>query len=278
MRRGIAVPVWMYHDIADDPDAVPVDARPYVVSSKAFRDQLRLLAGLGIEATRLDAALDTGDGGLPSSRRCVLTFDDGHESNCTRALASLVEADCKATFFVTVGWIGRARYMSWDQIKTLAAAGMEIGSHSMTHRPPSTLTPAELLAEMSESKQRLEDRLGLPVLTASSPTGFYNPGIIAAARAAGYKALCYGRIALWRDRGDAFRIPRLPIKRWTTPAEIRALALGRRSLIARLRLEQMARNGLKTALGVEGYLRLRRALLGLSTAGRGDPPASGKDA
>ena len=274
MSTGPALPVWMYHDLADDVDAVPADERPYVVSSDAFRAHLRLLADLGIEATRLDVLMDNGSRRALPQRRCVITFDDGHESNCTRALPALVEAGCSATFFVTVGWIGRARYMSWDQLKSLAAAGMEIGSHSMTHRPPSTLSEAELRAEMTESKQRLEDRLGLPVVTASSPTGFFNPGMIAAARTAGYLALCYGRIALWRAPRDAYRIPRLPVKRWTTQPELRALAQGRRSLIARLRAEQMVRNGLKTALGVDGYLRLRRTLLGLTGTGRQDPPAS----
>jgi len=261
MRGEDPVPVWMYHNIADDLGAVtPVD-RPYVVSSETFRAHLRLLALLGVDGTRLDALLDPGPVAPVNRRPGVITFDDGHESNCTIALPFLLEAGFKATFFVTVGWIGQAPYMSWDQIKALATAGMEIGSHSMTHRPPSTLTRAELHAEMADSRKRLEDGLGLPIVTASSPTGFFNPEMIPVAREAGYRALCYGRIALWKDRRDAYRIPRLPVKRQTPPSDLRGMALGHRFVLARLRAQQMARNGLKVALGVDRYLRLRRLLV-----------------
>jgi len=261
MSDGLPVPVLMYHDIADDPDVVPAGHRPYVVSSDAFRAHLRLLAILGMGGARLDALLDPGEVTAGGRRSCVLTFDDGHESNFTRALPALLEAGCKATFFVTVGWIGQAPYMSWDQIKSLVAAGMEVGSHSMTHRPPSTLTRTELRAEMADSRKSLEDRIGLPVVTASSPTGFFNPEMIPVAREAGYRALCYGRIGIWKHQRDSFRIPRLPVKHRTTSLDLRALALGNRFVLARLRAQQLARNSLKATLGVDGYLRLRRRLL-----------------
>jgi len=251
----------MYHDIAENLDEVAVGHRPYVVSSDAFRGHLRLLDALGVEGARLDSLVDPGTFTQGGRRPCVLTFDDGHESNCTLALRALLEAGWKATFFVTVGWIGQAPYMSWDQLKSLAAAGMEIGSHSMTHRPPSTLTRAELRAELADSKKILEDRIGLPVVTASSPTGFFNPEMIPVARETGYRALCYGRVGIWRHPRHPFRIPRLPVKQRTTPSDLRAMALGSRLVLARLRAQQMARNGLKAILGVDRYLRMRRRLV-----------------
>ncbi len=254
----------MYHDLSDRIDRVPEDHRPYVLSAEAFRDQLKILAEAGLTGTRLDSLLLPESTAPAEGRLCVLTFDDGHESNCTLALPLLLEAGFRATFFVTAGWIGKAPYMSWEQLRALAAAGMEIGSHSMTHRPPATLTTAELRAEMADSRKLLEDRLGRTVVSASSPTGFFNPGMIPVVRDIGYRALCIGRIALWGDPRDHFRIPRLPVKQWTGPEEFRRMVLGDRWLVARLRGGQMARNGLKTALGVDGYGRLRRWLLGLS--------------
>lgn len=267
-----SLPVLMYHDVVDDPERIAASHRPYVVSAATFRDHLHILAALGVTGTRLDFQIDPPPGPARPGTPCVLTFDDGHESNCTRALPALLEAGFGATFFVTVGWVGRSPYMSWDQIRSLAAAGMEIGSHSMTHRPPTGLSRAELLSEMADSRKALEDRLGQPILTASSPTGFYNPQLVPAAQEAGYRGLCFGRIALWRAPRDAYRIPRLPVKLRTTSRELSGMASGDRGLIARMRAQQLVRNGLKKTLGVDLYIRLRRVLLGggNSPGGSGD--------
>jgi peptidoglycan/xylan/chitin deacetylase (PgdA/CDA1 family) len=154
--------------------------------------------------------------------------------------------------------------MTWEQIRALAAAGMEIGSHSLTHRPPAALQRREIEIEMAESRKRLEDRLGVPVVSASSPTGFFNSEMIPVVQTLGYRGLCTGRIALWRDPLERFRIPRIPVKPGTTPAEFGRMVLGDRWLLGRLRGAQMVRDGLKAALGVEGYSRLREILLRLA--------------
>jgi len=255
------LPVLMYHDLAERPADVPAEHRPYVVEVRRFREQLRILSEAGLSGTRLDARLDAS---ADPTRPCVITFDDGHESNCSEALPLLKEAGFSATFFVTAGWVGRAPYMSWKQLRDLAAAGMEIGSHSMTHRPPAALTPAQLRSEMVDSRKLLEDRLGVSVLTASSPTGFFNPDMIPVVEEAGYRGLCIGRIALWKTPAERFRIPRLPIKLSTSDAAFLRLVLGHPGFLAWVRGKQLARDGLKAALGVEGYSRLRRRLLRLA--------------
>ena len=266
MSRLFPLPVLMYHDLSDGHDRVADEHRPYVLSVAAFREQMRVLAEAGLHGTRLDEILEPGSSGPVRDHPCVLTFDDGHASNCTLALPLLVEAGFRATFFVTTGWIGRAPYMSWGQVRALAAAGMEIGSHSMTHRPPATLTSCELHDEMADSRKLLEDHLGRAVVTASSPTGFFNPRLAPVVRDIGYRALCVGRVALWTDPADRFGIPRLPVKQRTPPADFRRMVLGDRWVVTRLRGAQMVRNGLKMALGVDRYTRLRQGLL--SFAGR----------
>src|SRR5207249_465536 len=103
----------MYHDLSNGRDRVPDEHRPYVLSVAAFREQLRVMAEEDFTGTRLDEILDSGSSGLVRGHPCVLTFDDGHESNCSLALPLLHEAGFRATFFVTAGWIGQAPYMSW---------------------------------------------------------------------------------------------------------------------------------------------------------------------
>ncbi len=252
----------MYHDLVEDPGLVPATHRPYVVTARDFRGQMDALRSASALGTRLDACLESKPPAPGAPRRVVLTFDDGHESCHSRALPLLLEAGFSATFFVTVGWIGTSPYMGWNELAALAACGMEIGSHSMTHRPPASLSRHELLAEMSDSKKILEDRLGRPILSASSPTGFFNPMMIPVVGEAGYQALCVSRIGLWRAPAGRYAIPRIPVKLQTTAVELLAIVDGRRGALALLRGKQVLRDGLKRALGVDRYLRLRQKLLG----------------
>jgi peptidoglycan/xylan/chitin deacetylase (PgdA/CDA1 family) len=264
-RPGAVQPlaVLMYHEVSDSLEGVPAGHRPYVIPTASFQNQVRAIATAGVTGTRLDTHLTAASGpGQPApGRRCVITFDDGHESNYSAALPLLQACGFRATFFITTGWVGRRPYMSWSELRALAAAGMEIGTHSVSHRPPSSLSRAELEAELRDSKKAIEDGLGIPVLTASSPTGFTSAAMIPLARDAGYRALCFGHVGLWAGASDTFGIPRIPVKLGTSAEEARRLALGDPALIRRLRRSQVIRDGLKRALGVERYLALRRWLM-----------------
>src|SRR5262245_16966336 len=186
--------VLMYHDLAEDPSSVEVSHRPYVLTPAGFEAQMSALDQLGIRGVSLQQALD-GAGSRSDERPwAVLTFDDGHASNALLAAPILRRHGFTATFFVTAAWIGRPPYMSWEQIRGLVPSGMEVGTHSLTHRPPSTLSPDELDHELRESRRILEAGLGSPIRTGSEPTGFHHPRIGPAAREAGYRALCVSRI------------------------------------------------------------------------------------
>jgi peptidoglycan/xylan/chitin deacetylase (PgdA/CDA1 family) len=268
MSRVRAIPILMYHDIADSIRGVPASHRPYVLTTDRFQDQMKALSELSVCGAPLADHLEGGCPIARSVRCCIITFDDGHESNYSHALERLQGSGLRATFFVTVGWIGKASYLSWEQTKALASAGMEIGSHTMTHRPPAALTPTELLAELRDSKRLLEDRLGQPIASASSPTGFFNPRMSSAAQEAGYEALCFGRIAMWCPSDSSFAVPRIPVKASTSTQDVRRAATGDERFIAVQRRRQRARDGLKSILGVNGYLRLRRWYLRM----RGNQP------
>jgi peptidoglycan/xylan/chitin deacetylase (PgdA/CDA1 family) len=250
-------PVLMYHDLAEAETSGPAGHRPYVLRTADFREQLGALARLGLTGERLDACLPSGTAKTPA-RACILTFDDGHESNLSTAVPLLVEAGFRATFFVTAGWMGRKPYMDWSQVRRLAETGMEIGSHSMTHRPPASLGVRELRQEMEDSRRLIEDRAGCRVTTASSPTGFFHSALPNVARDAGYRALCYGRIGLYTPGHDPFRIPRLAVKSGLDLPTFERMAGGDVALIGGMRRRQAVRDALKRGLGVRGYLAMRR--------------------
>ena len=65
-----------------------------------------------------------------------------------------------------------AMMMTWDDVRHMAAHGMEIGSHTVTHPLLDRVESAEELGvELKESKRRIEHETGQPVTAISYPVG-----------------------------------------------------------------------------------------------------------
>lgn len=254
----------MYHDLSDDVQSVSREHFRYVLSPLVFRRQLEYVRASGLPVM---SVAEWRSQSKPS-RALVMTFDDGEVSNYTLAFPILQDFGFKATFFVTAGFIGKTGTMNWSQIRALQTAGMEIGSHTLTHRPPSVLNENELRYELSESRRVLEDGLGAPVNSISSPTGFFNPLMRDTAKEVGYRALCFGRIGLASDRGDPFSLNRIAIKRMIDEKQFKNLLMFNKRTIAVMRMRQSVRDMARHTLGLGGYLRARRILL--RTLGRGN--------
>src|SRR5207245_6257346 len=144
----------------------------YCVTSASFADQLRLFASLK-KTKSLDAQL---------------TFDDGEQSQLHNAMPLLAEHGFKATYFVTPGLIGTAaKFLGWNDLRSLHAAGHSIQSHGWSHKFLTFCPEAELDNELRASKQSLEDNLSSAVEEISVPGGRWNRRVIHACGAAGYR-------------------------------------------------------------------------------------------
>ena len=89
------------------------------------------------------------DGARPE---IALTFDDG-PSRWTAEVAATFEAhDCRATFFLR----GAAVEERPQVVAALAAAGHELGNHLWSHPDASTLTRAEIRAEIERTSEAIE--------------------------------------------------------------------------------------------------------------------------
>jgi peptidoglycan/xylan/chitin deacetylase (PgdA/CDA1 family) len=83
-----------------------------------------------------------------------------------------------------------ATVMNWDQIRILRRAGMDVQSHTHTHRVLQTLDVAGVQRELRLSRAALEEVLEEPVVAVSYPVGKSiraEPHIRRAVRDAGYK-------------------------------------------------------------------------------------------
>ena len=84
--------------------------------------------------------------------------------------------------------------LTTDQLRSLAAAGMTIGAHTISHPILSRVDEQQAHAEMAESKERLESITGSKVPLFAYPNG--KPGTdytmthVRLAREAGFEAAC----------------------------------------------------------------------------------------
>ncbi len=187
-----------------------------------------------------------------------VTFDDGHMSQFTHAVPVLEKELRKATFFITAGWTGiRAGYMTWAQLRELAALGHEIQSHGLTHALLTHCTPEQLTIELRRSKQRLEDGLGLPVNAISMPGGRWNTRVLAACAQEGYRVVYTSHpYAKPKQAGGVTVIGRAMIRRSTGAPELLALLRSEQEFWSREKLQFHLKHSLRSVLGDQVYHRL----------------------
>jgi peptidoglycan/xylan/chitin deacetylase (PgdA/CDA1 family) len=256
----MGVAVFVYHDIVADAAALAAVApghRPYVVTRAAFEAQMAAAAARAARCTTVGALP-----GAPAAAGFAVTFDDGDTSNYRHALPVLAAHGLRATFFVIVGAVGDGTHVTWEELREMAAAGMEIGSHSLTHPFMHRLTPAALRHEFGHSKAVLEDRLGRPVTTASLPRGWEPPGGRAILAECGYRVFCTSRAGTWTPGGDPLAVPRLTVRSGTGLREFTGFLDGRRTVLWRRQAREAALGAVKRAVGQGAWQRLRAQWFG----------------
>lgn len=113
--------------------------------------------------------------------------------------------------------------MSWDDVRALRAAGMDVQSHTRRHRVLQTLDSAALADELAGSRAELERELGEPVRTIAYPVGrtvAREPEIRDAVTEAGYAVgftNASGANYLWR-RLDPLDVRRIAMGRDCSPS------------------------------------------------------------
>jgi peptidoglycan/xylan/chitin deacetylase (PgdA/CDA1 family) len=236
-----AVPILTYHSLDDSGSIISV-------SPTAFRAHMQALRDKGFAGIALGRLLDAWDGraSLPA-RPVVLTFDDAFRNFAETARPILDSIGFGATVFAVAGrcggtndWPGqlarvpRLPLLSESELRDLAGAGFEIGSHGLTHAALDGLPPAEAEREVVGSKRALEDALGRSVEVLAYPYGTSGAGVRALA-AAHYRASCGVEMAVARATHDRHALPRIDVYYLRRPGFFRTLGtpLGRGYLALR---------------------------------------------
>jgi len=99
--------------------------------------------------------------------------------------------------------------MSWEQIQELAARGVGVESHSLSHRHLPELADEELDRELRDARAALEERLRRRCRFLAYPFGDQDERVRRAAARAGYEAA----FAVEGTRGERFALPRVALYR-----------------------------------------------------------------
>lgn len=224
--------VLAYHEV------MPESKYAYCVTSEAFAEQLRLLKLLKTNKS-FDARI---------------TFDDGEQSQFHNAQPLLADYGMKATYFVTPGLIGTAaKFLSWDELKALQAAGHSVQSHGWSHKFLTFCSEAELAHELRASKQSLEENLGSAVEEISVPGGRWNRRVLQACAAAGYRRVYVSDPWVETEIGGMKIVGRFMVRRTTMIAELEKIVAKDPATLRKLRLRSQVREGLVGMLGDSLY-------------------------
>lgn len=117
--------------------------------------------------------------------------------------------------------------VTWGQVREMAAAGVEFGSHTVSHPNLTQVGEGQLDVELNESRRVLEGQLQKPVTTIAYPIGTANAfdaRVVRQTERAGYRlAVTYETGANWTDDLQRFELRRQGVGPWVGTNYFRAM-------------------------------------------------------
>ncbi|MBV8847422.1 MAG: polysaccharide deacetylase family protein [Bryobacterales bacterium] len=201
--------ILTYHSLDVSGSVISVD--PAV-----FRQHMSWLAQTGTQVVPLERIFE-------SPGAVALTFDDGFRNFYELAFPVLQQYRFPATVFVVTGYcagkndwpsqpalphVPTLPLMNWSELQNLAAAGIDLGSHTINHSRMATLSDADTERELRASQEAIEDRTGKPVMSFAYPYGESTPQIREAVRKR-FRVACGTKLAYVSPESDPAELPRL---------------------------------------------------------------------
>lgn len=200
--------VLMYHLVGPLPPHADAEERALTVSAERFETDLRELRAAGCHCLTMAQAYALLARGQLPRHTVVLTFDDGYEDNYTVAWPLMRKYGFVGTFNLVYDSLSAPGHMNREEVKELAAAGNELGSHTVSHAILTRLDQAHLKMEVTEPRQKLEALIGTPIVTFCYPEGRHNPRVVRAVREAGYRVATTVERGAWTPETPSLEIPR----------------------------------------------------------------------
>lgn len=224
-RKVRRLPILMYHSVSTTAEVV----HPYYricTHPSVFRSHIQYLKEAGYTAIGIGPALEWLRSGAPAGMRpVVITFDDGYRDFYTDAFPALNDNGFTATVYLPTAAIGgRAAttftskpLMMWKDVKELHAAGIEFGSHTVTHPVLVTKPLDDVRNEFAASKDTIQQYLGCAIDSCAYPYAYPEGNREFCSKLddilsdIGYDSCVTTRIGTERPGGFRLRLKRLPV-------------------------------------------------------------------
>jgi peptidoglycan/xylan/chitin deacetylase (PgdA/CDA1 family) len=217
----------MYHVIAAPPPAAPFPG--LYVTPTEFAAQVRALKSAGWHAVTLDQLEASWSSGasLGPGKPIVLSFDNGYQSQYTRALPVLQALGWVADENIQLTGLPPSQGGLGDaQIRGLVSAGWELDTQGFSHADLIALGAQRLHYEVAVARTVLQQRYHVPVNWFCYPSGHYDATVIAAVKAAGYTGSTTVVPGWTHPAEDRYRLHRLRVLGGTTPGGLLAQIAG----------------------------------------------------
>ncbi len=255
----------MYHVIAPPPAGAPFPG--LYVPPAEFSEQMAALKRAGWHAVTLEELHENWTKGtpLPGGKPVVITFDNGYQSQYTRALPVLRSLGWTAVENVQLQGLPPSQGGFYPgQIEGLIHAGWELDTQGISHADLTTLSGPELAYQVATARRTLQRRYHVPVNWFCYPSGHYDQAVVEEVRSAGFIGSTTV-IPGWAHRNeDPYRMHRLRVLGGTSGSALLGLIDGtrdeppgaadlHRGLISRtLRLTAFARRCYRRRLRPDG--------------------------
>lgn len=214
-RPALADPsavVIMYHRFGDD--RYPTTN----IRMEQLQEHIAELKRGGYHVLPLPEIVDALAAGKPLPDRTVgITVDDAYRSVFVNGWPVLKAAGLPFTLFVSTDPVDKASagetddYMTWDQVRELAAAGVTIGNHTVAHLHMAGADPARNRRNIEAAAARFQEKLGLKPTLFAYPYGEASLAAIRLVAEMGFAA-AFGQYsgAIGRDTNRHF-LPRFAL-------------------------------------------------------------------
>jgi len=206
--------VFIYHRFGDARyPSTNIDLDVFAAQLEWLQAEKRPVLALGEIVRRLDAGESLPEG-------CVaLTVDDAYQSFLVGGMPLLRRFGFPVTLFVNTDAVGASGYLSWDDLRALAAEGVEIGNHSASHAYLLESRPGEdhgawrsrVTADIERAQEILTRELRLTPRLFAYPFGEYSPELQDLVRELGFAAATSQQSGVVWPGSDRYALPRFPM-------------------------------------------------------------------
>lgn len=224
VRRGpgiVRTTILLYHHVAIS----PIESQ-YYIHPENFALQMQALDQWGFTPIPLSLLVKaiTEGADLPP-KPVVISFDDGRLDIYENAFPIMQKYNFPGVFYVLSGGLNDESLVGVVELKEMAAAGWEIGSHSHSHADLSKLNADASYREVVSSRYTLERALGFPITSFAYPFGTITDTAGTQVHIAGYQSAVGLGYTDQQGPGNLFYLQRRPIS-WDYDLKRFAIVLG----------------------------------------------------